>query len=87
MAYIFCNPNPDRIIVGDCVIRGVSILTNTSWEQVYIDICNEGLLMHDMPSSNAVWGSFLTKNGYSRKVIPNFCPECYTVRDFCHDHP
>lgn len=87
MAYIFCNPNPDRIIVGDCVIRGISILTNSSWEQVYINICDEGLSMHDMPSSNAVWGSYLIKQGYFKKIIPNMCPECYTVKDFCLDHP
>ena len=43
--------------------------------------------MHDMPSSNAVWGSFLQKNGYVRKIIPNMCPECYTVIQFCIDNP
>ena len=56
MSYIFCNPNPDRIIVGDCVIRGICILTNDSWENIYKDVCYEGLILHDMPSSNAVWG-------------------------------
>lgn len=44
MAFIFCNPNPDRIIVDDCVIRGISILTNSFWEDIYLDICNEGFL-------------------------------------------
>lgn len=87
MAYIFCNPNPDRIIVGDCVVRGIAILTNSLWEDVYEDICNEGYFMHDMPSSNAVWGSFLQKIGYIRKIIPNTCPECYTVKEFCFDNP
>ena len=42
--------------------------------------------MHDMPSSNAVWGSFLQKIGYVRKIIPNTCPECYTVKEFCMDN-
>lgn len=87
MAFIFFNPNPDRSIVGDCVIRGISLLMNKSWEEVYLNVCNEGLLMHDMPSSNAVWGSYLLKNGYSRKAIPNVCPECYTIKEFCMDHP
>lgn len=87
MAFIFFNPNPDRAIVGDCVIRAISLLMDKSWEEVYLDVCNEGLLMHDMPSSNAVWGSYLLKNNYSRKAIPNVCPECYTVKEFCMDHP
>ncbi len=87
MAYIYYNPNPDRVIVGDCVIRGISLLMDRSWEEIYISICNEGLFMHDMPSSNEVWGSFLLKNGYIRKIIPNVCPECYTIKEFCADYP
>ena len=27
------------------------------------------------------------KQGYSRFVIPNTCPYCYTVKQFCKDHP
>lgn len=29
----------------------------------------------------------LEKQGYSRFVIPNTCPYCYTVKQFCKDHP
>lgn len=87
MAYIYSNPNPIRNIVGDCVIRGICILTNDYWEDIYMDVCNEGLLLYDMPSSNAVWSSYLQKRGYVREVIPNTCPYCYTVRDFCKDKP
>ena len=43
--------------------------------------------MKDMPSSNAVWGAYLISKGFHREVIPNTCPDCYTVRDFCVDHP
>lgn len=86
MAYIYCNPNPIRNIVGDCVIRGICILTNSNWEEIYMDVCNEGLLLCDMPSSNAVWSSYLEKRGYVREVIPNTCPRCYTVRNFCVDN-
>ena len=47
----------------------------------------EGLMLCDMPSSNEVWGSYLRKLGYKRIDIPNSCPACYTVRDFCIDNP
>ncbi|MBO7676278.1 MAG: hypothetical protein J6S49_02015 [Erysipelotrichaceae bacterium] len=50
-------------------------------------ICLEGYSMCDMPTSNAVWGSFLYKNGYRQHVIPDTCPECYSVKKFCADHP
>lgn len=42
--------------------------------------------MCDMPSSNAVWGAYLLDKGFFRSVIPNTCPDCYTVSDFAEDH-
>ena len=42
-----------------------------------------GSVMH----SNAVFGSILRQHGFKRAIIPNDCPDCYTVRDFCYDHP
>lgn len=46
-----------------------------------------GFEMFDMPSSNRVWGEYLKSRGYERFVIPNTCPDCYTIRDFCIEHP
>ena len=43
--------------------------------------------MHDMPSINKVWDEYLRRYGFYRNVIPNMCPTCYTVLDFCRDHP
>lgn len=85
--YKYFNPNPARKIVGDCVIRACVKLLGLSWVEVYMGICTEGMSMHDMPSSNAVWGAYLRKKGCIRSAIPNTCPECYTVKDFCLDYP
>lgn len=85
--FIFTNPNPTEKMTGDCVIRGISILTNESWDYTYMELCKEGLLMGDLPNSNAVWASYLKGLGYKKAVIPNTCPECYTAQDFCIDHP
>lgn len=87
MAFIYYNPNPQNNLVGDCVIRAISKVTNQDWEKVYTDICLQGYMMKDMPSSNSVWAAYLLMNGFRREVIPNTCPDCYTVRDFCADHP
>ncbi len=87
MAYIFNNPNPKKILVGDCVIRGISILTDKPWEYTYIEILIQGYDMYDMPSSNEVWGAYLKSQGYSKRLIPNTCPDCYTIKDFCEDNP
>ena len=81
------NPNPVRNLVGDCVIRAVAKLTDQTWDETYLDIALQGFLMKDMPSSNAVWNAYLINKGFNRYAIPNTCPDCYTVIDFCEDHP
>jgi len=85
--YAMYNPNPIGKYVGDCVIRAICKVTNESWDKVYIDLCLKGLELCDMPSSNAVWGEYLKDHGFEREVVPNTCPDCYTVAQFCADHP
>lgn len=81
------NPNPQGKKVGDCVVRAITKATHKTWVQTFAAICVQGLMMGDMPSSNAVWGSYLYDQGFDRYIIPDTCPDCYTVRDFCQDHP
>jgi hypothetical protein len=85
--YVSYNANPDGIRVGDCVIRAISAATGKSWEETYVRICLQGLLMHDMPSADAVWGAYLRTQGFERCAVSSDCPECYTVEDFCREHP
>lgn len=87
MAFVNYNPNPNGVLVGDCVIRAISKLTGQDWDSTYIDLLLQGFVMKDMPSSNAVWGAYLTNKKYKRGVIPNTCPDCYTVEDFANEHP
>ena len=84
--YSYYNANPYKIRVGDCVIRAISTALSQSWEKTYADLCVQGLMLFDLPSSNAVWGSYLSYKGYTRKTIPNSC-NCYTVENFCKDNP
>lgn len=85
--FILFNPNPRGAFVGDCVIRAICKLTNRSWEDVYMSIAIQGFMMKDMPSANHVWGAYLRSEGYSQHVLPDTCPDCYTVMDFCNDFP
>ena len=80
------NENPVNARVGDCVIRAISTALNQDWVKTYAELCVQGLMFCDLPSSNAVWGSYLARKGYRRSTIPNDC-NCYTVEDFCKDHP
>ena len=87
MAYVMVNPNPKGSYVGDCVVRALSIALGDSWYNIFIDLSIEGLTLCDMPSSNKVWGKYLKDRGYHRYAIPDTCPNCYTIKDFCEDHP
>lgn len=81
MAFIFANPNPKHNLVGDCVIRALSLATNKTWEEVYAKLSVYGFMSCDMPSSNAVWGQYLTDLGFERNIVSDSCPSC-TIRDF-----
>lgn len=83
----YINLNPRKKSVGDCTIRAIGIATDRNWYDVYLDLCLFGMLMCDMPSSNAVTTAYLKKNGFRRRTIPDDCPDCYTIEDFCKDHP
>lgn len=85
--FVLTNPNPRGIFVEDCVVRAIAIATNRSWDDVYIHICLQGFIIKNMPSVNKVWGTYLSSIGFIRDIIPNTCPDCYSIRDFCHDNP
>ena len=87
MAYINYNANPVNKNTGDCTVRAISVLMNQSWEDTYTDLSMVGYYLHDMPSSNQVWGEYLYLNGYYKNIIPDVCPACYTIKEFCRDHP
>lgn len=87
MSFITVNPNPKRKSVGDCVIRAISIATDKDWDEVFLELMLKAFDMKDMPTSNYVWGSYLTDLGFTREIIPNTCPDCYTIRDFIEDNP
>lgn len=87
MSYVPYNPNPLGKTVGDCVIRAISKIMKYDWDKTYVEVSLQGFEAKDILTSNPVWGAYLRKNGFKRYVIPNTCPDCYAVRDFCLDHP
>lgn len=87
MPFIFHNANPDGKRVGDCVIRALATVFHTTWDAVAVDLSMIQIQEHNMQNSDEVWGKYLAVNGFRRGVIPDTCPHCYTLRDFCRDHP
>ena len=87
MGFIERNMNPDGKVTDDCVIRALATIMGYSWEKAYADLSVEGMENHDLWNKNYVWMNYLKKKGFNRAVIPNTCPDCYTVEDFAKDHP
>lgn len=85
--FVEYNPNPSEKRANDCVIRAICKAMDMDWKTVYMKLCMKGLELLDWPHANYVWGEYLLDNGYSRYIIPNTCPACYTVADFAADHP
>ena len=87
MAYIYFQNNPCGRNVGDCAVRAISKALDCDWEKAYIELTSRGLWMCDMPSSDSVWGALLREKGMRRYNIPNSCPDCYRLKDFCKENP
>ena len=85
--YIHANPNPNGEYVEDCVIRAIAIVTNRSWDETALYVFGQAFIMKNMPSVDKVWGTYLQSIGFRQFPIPNTCPYCYTIRDFCIDNP
>jgi hypothetical protein len=81
------NINPLHRRADDCTVRAIAKVLGERWEDVYTDLCLEGLRFYDMPSANHVWGSYLKKRGFTKHIIPDTCPQCYTVAEFAEDNP
>lgn len=85
--FIPTNPNPRQKQVGDCTVRAISLATDNTWEDTYLDLCLKGYVLCDMPSSNNVWGTYLVDKGWVYHRLQDACPFCYTLNDFCEEHP
>lgn len=85
--WIKYNSNPVGANTEDCAIRAVSVALNVSWDEAFDMIAKMAKNMATTMNANAAWGAVLRQHGFKRAVIPNTCPDCYTVEDFCKEHP
>lgn len=83
MRFIKYNPNPAHRNVSDCSVRALSKALDQSWEETYIGLAIQGLLMSDMPHANSSWGAYLRRHGYRRELAP----EDVTVAEFGEAYP
>lgn len=83
----YYNPSPVGRQVGDCSVRALSKAIGTDWDRAYVELALMGFMMKNMPDGNEVINAVLKQYGFVKQIIPNTCPECYTVKEFADEHP
>lgn len=86
-SWIRFNPNPVNARVEDCAQRAIAAALDVDWDTASDLIYEMAKGMGTTTNDDAAWGAVLRRAGFVRAVIPNRCPDCYTVADFCRDHP
>ncbi len=81
------NLNPVGRKTGDCAVRAIANTLGIPWETAYAMLSMNGFSMGDIMNANSVIGSVLRQHGFKKANIPNECPECYTVKEFCENNP
>lgn len=85
--FVYYNPNPHVSTYEDCVIRALCKVTGKDWYQVRVELFLMSLHMGYYDWDNHVWGKYLKRLGFVQRLLPNTCPDCFTVRDFCRAFP
>lgn len=83
----YYNPNRMRDDAGDCTIRAITLALDIDWQSAFWRLAEFASTRWEMPSANLVWGEFLEENGFKVYRLPNTCPICYSIKDFCKDNP
>lgn len=68
-------------------MRALSKALGQTWEETYVGLALEGFIRGDLPNADSVWGPYLREHGFTRHLLPDTCPDCYTVSNFAADHP
>lgn len=85
--FIYTNVNPTNKSTGDCVIRAISLLENQGWRRTMLEITAFSYFMYEVVDDNDVWETYMEFIGYRKLLLPDECPDCYTLRKFCRLHP
>lgn len=85
--WIPANPNPEKRIVPDCVIRAIGIALNKPWLEVSDGLYEIARSRYSITSDDHIWGRYLYERGYLPFLLPESCPECITIKAFSRMFP
>ena len=87
MAWINYNPNPKNSAAIDCSVRAICKALDLDWDTAFLVLMAKAYEMKNVPSANSVWGAVLRDHGFSREILPNTCPQCYTLEQYLNPVP
>jgi len=70
----------------DCVIRALTKALGVDWDTASIYAIVQQIRDSDIYVKNYVWGNLLIRNGFTKHHLPDTCPDCYSIKDFCEGH-
>lgn len=85
--YQYYNPNPIANRTDDCVVRAIAAAFNVTWDDAFDAVAANAKAMGEVMQSDHAWGALLRQFGFEKDLLPDTCPDCYTVGDFADDHP
>lgn len=84
--FVKYQPNPRNRKTDDCVIRALTKALGVDWDTASIYAIVQQIRDSDIYVKNYVWGNLLLRNGFTKHHLPDSCPDCYSIKDFCEDH-
>lgn len=85
--WIKINPNPGRKNVPDCVIRAICVALGKQWIEVFWELSRIAAENFSVTCDDNIWGRYLYQYGFAPFVLPDYCPRCTTIREFCNWFP
>ena len=64
MKFIKFNANPKNWKTGDCVVRALTVATQSTWDDTYRELCEIGAKKCRMPNDDQSFEAFLKKKGF-----------------------
>ena len=85
--WIKYNANPANKHTPDCVIRAISVALNRSWLEVSDGLYELAREQFSVSIADDIWGRYLYYHGFEPFLLPEACPTCVTIREFCRLYP
>lgn len=80
--YCYCNKNPQKKDVSDCVVRSIAFATERHWTIVFLELVRYAIAFCCMPNDSPAYEAYLRDLGWKKHKQPIYKGRCITGRTF-----